>query len=91
LCRPAWIRSARPTPSKLHVVERFRLVEGGKAMEVYVHVGDDPGAFTMPWNARHRYRRSDRGPLHEQVCAENNAEFFNYDVEPIPTAAKPDF
>jgi hypothetical protein len=28
----------------------------------------------------------------EQVCAENNARFFNYDaIEPIPTADKPDF
>jgi hypothetical protein len=25
------------------------------------------------------------------VCAENNTGFFNYDVEPIPHADKPDF
>jgi hypothetical protein len=27
----------------------------------------------------------------EAVCAENNAKFFNYDVDPIPQADKPDF
>jgi hypothetical protein len=25
------------------------------------------------------------------VCAENNATFFDYDVEPIPESDKPDF
>jgi len=29
--------------------------------------------------------------LGEEVCAENNAGFFNYDVEPMPHADKPDF
>jgi hypothetical protein len=79
-----------PHTEALHVVERFRLAEGGKSIDVDVHV-EDPGAFTTPWSARQHYRRSDRGPLHEQVCAENNAQFFNYDIEPIPTATKPDF
>jgi len=65
-------------------------VEGGKAMEVNVRV-EDPGAFTMPWSALQRYRRVEQGPMREAVCAENNANFFNYDVEPIPQAVKPDF
>jgi hypothetical protein len=57
----------------------------------FAHV-EDPGASTMPWSATQRYRRADRGPMGEQVCAENNARFFNYDdIEPIPTADKPDF
>jgi len=38
-----------PHTDKLHVVERFRIVDGGKEMEVQVHV-EDPGAFTTPWN-----------------------------------------
>jgi hypothetical protein len=75
---------------QLHVVERFRIVEGGKALEATAHV-EDPGAFTMPWNAVQRYRRVERGPMGEQVCAENNANFFSYEIEPIPTANKPDF
>jgi hypothetical protein len=79
-----------PHTEQLHVVERFRIVEDGKALEVNVHV-EDPGAFTMPWNAVQRYRRVERGPMGEAVCAENNATFFSYDVDPIPQADKPDF
>jgi hypothetical protein len=79
-----------PHTEQLHVVERFRIVEGGKALEVNVHV-EDPGAFTTPWNALQRYRRVVQGPLREQVCAENNDKFFNYDVEAIPQADRPDF
>ena len=29
-----------------HVVERFKLVDGGEALDVRIHV-EDPGAFTM--------------------------------------------
>jgi len=72
------------------VVERFRIVDGGKALEVTAHV-EDPGAFTMPWTALQRYRRVEQGPLREQVCAENNDKFFNFNVDPIPQADKPDF
>jgi hypothetical protein len=79
-----------PHTDQLHVVERFRIVDGGKALEVTARV-EDPGAFTMPWTALQRYRRVEQGPLREQVCAENNAQFFNYEIEPIPTAHKPDF
>jgi hypothetical protein len=79
-----------PHTEQLHVVERFRIVDGGKALEVTAHV-EDPGAFTMPWTALQRYRRVEQGPLREQVCAENNDKFFNFNVDPIPQADKPDF
>jgi hypothetical protein len=78
-----------PHTEQLHVVERFRIVEGGKALEVDVHV-EDPGAFTTPWNAMQHYRRVQQGPMREQACAENNDKFFDYDVDPIPQADKPD-
>jgi len=29
--------------------------------------------------------------LAEEICAENNDTFFNYDIDAIPTAHKPDF
>jgi hypothetical protein len=45
-----------PHTDKLHVIERFQMIDGGKTLEVNVHV-EDPGAFTMPWNAIQRYRR----------------------------------
>jgi hypothetical protein len=82
-----------PHTTELHVVERFKLVDGGSGLEVTVHV-EDPGAFTMPWNAVTRYRRDQREqevPLHEMLCAENNQDFFNQGLVPIPQADKPDF
>jgi hypothetical protein len=43
----------KPPTTQLHVVERFKLVEGGEPLEVNVRV-EDPGAFTMPWDAVQR-------------------------------------
>jgi hypothetical protein len=57
------------------------------ALEAIAYV-EDPGASTTPFQ---RYRRVEQGPLGEEVCAESNVNFFNYDVEPIPHAGKPDF
>jgi hypothetical protein len=79
-----------PHTEQLHVIERFHLIDDGKTLEVNVHV-EDPGAFTTPWNAIQRYRRVDRGPLSEVVCAENNGDHFHHDLEPMPEADKPDF
>ena len=45
-----------PHTSQLHVVERYRLTDGGKILEVNVHV-EDSGAFTTPWNAIQRFRQ----------------------------------
>jgi hypothetical protein len=73
-----------PHSEKLHVVERFRLVDGGKAMQVNITF-DDPDAFTAPWSVVQRYDRIEQ-PMSEEVCAENNQQFF-----PIPVASKPDF
>ena len=45
-----------PHTAQLHTVERFHLIDGGKVMQVDLHV-EDPGAFTTPWNAVMRYRK----------------------------------
>jgi hypothetical protein len=79
-----------PHTDQLHVVERYRIVDDGKALEVTAYV-EDPGAFTMPWTAVQRYRLNKDAPLAEEICAENNVEVFGADAEPIPTAHKPDF
>jgi len=79
-----------PHTDQLHVVERFHMVEDGKTLQVDVHV-EDPGAFTMPWNAIQRYRRVAQGPLPETVCAENNGDHFNHGLDPIPEANHSDF
>ena len=49
-----------PHTEKLHVVERFRLVDGGTRLEARVRV-EDPGAFTTPWDAIQRFRRVEPG------------------------------
>lgn len=79
-----------PHTTQLHVVERFKLIEGGRRIEVSIHV-EDPGAYTTPWNAIQRYRRTEDEPMPEMVCAENNENYFGYDVVPLPHADKPDF
>lgn len=82
-----------PHTAQIHVVERFKIVNGGQGLEVKVHV-EDPGAFTMAWDAVTRYRRDQREaevPLHEMLCAENNEDYFNQGLVPIPHADKADF
>ena len=79
-----------PHTTKMHVVERLRIVEGGKAVEVTIDV-DDPGAFTTPWSARQRLRRVEQAPMMEIACNENNPNYLNQYRFPMPTADKPDF
>jgi hypothetical protein len=38
-----------PHTKDLHVVERWKIVDGGNAIEATVTV-DDPGAFNAPWS-----------------------------------------
>ena len=78
-----------PHTSQLHVVERFKLIDGGKTLEVNFTV-EDPGAFNMPWSASKRWKRV-QAALAEESCAENNANYFSYEVEPLPQSERPDF
>jgi len=75
-----------PHSTKLHVVERWRLIDNGEKLEV-TYTMDDPDAFNQPWSAVRQYRRVQQ-PMLEEVCAENNQHLFNYH---IPAADKPDF
>jgi hypothetical protein len=75
-----------PHTEKLHVVERWKMIEGGTAMEASFTV-DDPDTFYEPWSGMRRYRRVKQEML-EEVCAENNTHLFDYH---IPAADKPDF
>jgi hypothetical protein len=45
-----------PHTKQMHVIERWHLIENGNVLEANVHV-EDPGAFTMPWDAIQRYRQ----------------------------------
>jgi hypothetical protein len=79
-----------PHTTQLHVVERFKLVDGGKTLQAIIAV-DDPGAFNMPWSAVQRWRRREDRPIIELVCAEQPNNYFNFDMAPLPTALRPDF
>jgi hypothetical protein len=79
-----------PHTSQLHVVERYRLTEGGNMLEVTFQV-EDPGAFTTRWSAIQRFRRVHRAPMAELPCVESNTRYFNYETYPVPAADKPDF
>jgi hypothetical protein len=81
-----------PHTDKLHVVERFRLIDGGNTLEVAFTV-EDPGAFYQPYSGtrnRHRVMAPSRGPA-EFDCSAANDDYFNIGLEPVPTADKPDF
>jgi hypothetical protein len=75
-----------PHTEKLHVVERFKLADGGKAMQVDITF-EDPDAFNAPWTVMQRYDRIER-PMAEEICAENNGHLFDYHM---PVANTPDF
>jgi hypothetical protein len=75
-----------PHTEKLHVVERWKMIDDGKAMEATFTV-EDPDTFYEPWSGMRRYQRV-RQQMVEEVCAENNTPLFDYH---IPTAERPDF
>ena len=79
-----------PHTAQLHVVQRFQVIDGGKTLEVKLHV-EDPGAFTAPWDAIQRYRRVEGAPMDEETCAEGARDYFQQDAEPIPQTTRPDF
>ncbi len=79
-----------PHTTQLHVIERYRLSDDGKTVQVQIRV-EDPGTFNMPWTARQTYHRNPPEPFEEAVCAENNEVIFDAAVSAIPKADKADF
>jgi hypothetical protein len=75
-----------PHTEKLHVVERWRMVEDRKFLEATFTV-DDPDTYYEPWSGMRRYRRVAR-TYDEDICAENNTQLFDYQM---PVANKADF
>jgi hypothetical protein len=75
-----------PHTEKLHVVERWKLVDD-MTIQVTLTV-DDPDTFNEPWAATYGLRRIERPVVYEEVCAENNQHLFEYHT---PTADKADF
>lgn len=74
-----------PHTEKLHVVERWRMVNDRKTLEATVTV-EDPDTYFEPWSGVRRFRRVAQ-QYAEDICAENN-QHFDYK---IPVTNKPDF
>jgi hypothetical protein len=64
----------------------YKLIDGGKTLQVTFRV-EDPDTFYQPWSAIAKLRRVQM-PMHEEACAENNRNVFDYQ---IPVADKSDF
>ena len=78
-------RFGTPHSDKVHVIERWRLVENRRSLRVDVTV-EDPDTFYRPWMTYQVYQRGER-PLEVEVCPENNLQFDFH----MPVAQKPDF
>lgn len=80
-----------PHSDKLHVVERFHLVNGGDTLEAIVTI-EDPIALTAPLTVYQRWNKL-QGEMIEVSCAENNVSYLGRDADgtSVPVADKPDF
>ena len=77
-----------PHTEKLHVTERWRMIENGAKLEILLTI-DDPDTFNQPFKALRQYDRVDR-TLAEDICSENNFNPFGIDYQ-TPVATKADF
>lgn len=78
-----------PHSDEIHVIERYKMTEGGRMLEVSFTV-EDPKAFTESWSAVVHYRRG-TAPIEEIICAENNKNASTNEDYPVPMSAKADF
>jgi hypothetical protein len=88
----SFVDNYTPHSKDLHVVERWKIADGGDAMEVTVTV-DDPVVFKASWTGTVRLQKANRA-MAEWACAENNLGYeLEFDLEeyPMPVAHAPDF
>jgi hypothetical protein len=78
-----------PHTTQLHTVERFHLVDGGKELQVDMHV-EDPGAFTTPWNAVQRYRQYELVARNAKTSGVQLAALATPEEGPLSEAVCPD-
>ena len=82
-----------PHSSKLHVVERYRLIENGEKLQADVTI-EDPAVFKQPLKVVHQWRKV-QGEIIESRCAEgemgNPFQSQRDKTEPIPIATKNDY
>lgn len=82
-----------PHTKDMHVVEHWKLINGGNGLQATVTV-DDPGTFNQPWSGTAQWRKVNQGTMLETICAENNVafeQFFHLKEYPMPEARTADF
>jgi hypothetical protein len=93
-----------PHSEQLHVIERYRLIEDGKALQVEMTI-EDPMAFVQPWKVTKRWAKDTTQPQGGNVTGTYNEEIRCMDgemvnplnqvyankLEPLPTASSADF
>jgi hypothetical protein len=79
-----------PHSEQLHLIERLRLVEGGRFLEVEVVI-DDPAVFLAPLHVTKRSRRVEATIAEWRCAAGEMNNPFAKGAEPLPIAEKPDF
>ncbi len=79
-----------PHSERLHVVERFHLINDGKNLQADVTL-EDSATFKEPLQVFQTWRRVEQGPMIESSCAEAGGGYFSFEVEPVPTAEMRDF
>jgi hypothetical protein len=90
-------RFRTPHTKQLHVVERFKLNNGGKNIQITFTV-EDPGAFNMSWKGKVDFERGrgarSGGPWVESICADGARDYFvdqKSGAVPVPEAETADF
>jgi hypothetical protein len=81
-----------PHTTQIHVIERFRVINGGKGLDTTIAV-TDPGTFHRPWGARRPRHLTENRPLTDtdRICAAGNEDRFNLGLDPLQKADTPDF
>ena len=79
-----------PHSDRLHVVERFHLIEGGEKLQADITI-EDPAVLKQPLHVVHQWRKV-QGVLTESRCADGEmVNPFGQRAEQIPIATKSDF
>ncbi len=76
-----------PHTEKLHVIERWRMIEDGKKLEVEFTI-EDQDTFNQPWKAMVRYDRAQE-TLPENICVREQSACCS--TADMPAATNPDF
>jgi len=78
-----------PYTDKIHVVERYKVTADDKFLEALIRV-EDEDTFNEPMYMAKRWRK-DTNTWVESICSENNGDFFDANLVPVPHADRPDF